>query len=447
MATFKLYLQNHEDTRVAIYDPHISRIVWKDNDEILFSTQENVQYKKIAPVSSQNPGKKTHRLKKIKIQLGFNCNFSCNYCSQSNQRSSNNESSLKSLNKAEAFFQKMSSWYDGGEDGKGQGTQIEFWGGETLLYWPIVDFLAEKIKAQYPNVELALYTNGSLVKREMVDKALRYKIHFVVSHDGPTFSEDRGKDPFDVPGQADNLHYLFNILNPEGLISFNAAVSSKNYSLVEIRKYIASKLKVDPGLIYLTNDLVTPYDSSGLKYVSDKNHARELINKVFKDLLSLYPHHLQVGMLGKKLNDLYLSFSTLRTSDSVGQACSMDLPTSIAVDLDGNVLTCQNVTASGGHKIGTVDEFNSIQLNTSIHWSHRSECTKCPVVQVCKGSCMFLKGELWSGACNQHFIWSLAHFSLALYLETNRKLIKIEGDSIRFDDIQMINVLNGVEEM
>jgi uncharacterized protein len=280
-----------------------------------------------------------------------------------------------------------------------------------------------------------------MVTKEMADAASILRIHFIVSHDGPTFSEDRATDPFDIPQQAQGLHYLFRRLSPLNLISFNATVSPKNYSVRKIRRYIADKLGVPEKEVVLTYDLATPYDEQGLTYVAGPANRRKLTQDLYEDMLELYPFDINVGMTGLHLQDFFQSVATGRSGAMVGQKCSMDLPSSLAVDLDGNALTCQNVTEKGGHKIGEVKDLESVRLNTAYHWSNRKECGSCPVVQICKGSCMFLTDKLWEGACNQHFIWGTAHLALALYLQTNRRLVKIEGDAIRSSDVRELVVL------
>jgi uncharacterized protein len=439
---FKLFLQDENGVRTAEYDPYVSTLFWSDTKEEVVPNETNrPSWEKILKTSPQNPAGKSRSLKKIKIQMGFACNYSCTYCSQNNQRSPMEEGAKVAIEKIPAFFDKMPTWFDGGEDGKGKDVIIEFWGGETLLYWPAVKIMAERLRDDYPNISLALFTNGSLVKKDMVDFSLSKKLHFIVSHDGPTFSEDRAIDPFDIPAQAENLHYLFKVLNPEKLISFNAAVSPKNYSLIKIRKYIAEKLGVEPKNVSVTYDLVTPYDKPGLDYVTKSTKRRDLINNLFSEMVQFYPFDMSLGMTDYFINDFFESLRFKKIAEEVGQKCSMDLPSSLALDLDGNVLTCQNVTAKGGHKIGHVDEYAEVKLKTAFHWSERVECVKCPVVQICKGSCMFLKDDLWKSACDQHFTWGLAYFSLALFLQTNRMLVKIEGNNIRNSEDSVIDVL------
>ena len=115
----------------------------------------------------------------------------------------------------------------------------------------------------------------------------------------------------------------------------------------------------------------------------------------------------------------------------------MDKPEHLAVDLKGNVLTCQNTSASTrrgatmAHGIGSVEAFDGIRLTTSRHWSTRPECNRCPVVQLCKGSCMFLDGDLWDQACDNSYTWNLSMLAVSLYWLTRLVLVEIEGPSRR----------------
>lgn len=74
-----------------------------------------------------------------------------------------------------------------------------------------------------------------------------------------------------------------------------------------------------------------------------------------------------------------------RPIEALGQKCGMDSPDAIAVDLRGNVMTCQNTGAKDAHKIGHVADFDAIALDTATHFAFRPECISCPVVQLCKG--------------------------------------------------------------
>jgi uncharacterized protein len=94
-------------------------------------------------------------------------------------------------------------------------------------------------------------------------------------------------------------------------------------------------------------------------------------------------------------------------------------------------MTCQNVGANGNHKIGHVDDFENIALNTSKHWSKRAECQSCPVLQLCQGACMYQGGDNWTHSCNAEFFYNLAFFRAALFVLTGRWMVGFSGDIIR----------------
>ena len=111
----------------------------------------------------------------------------------------------------------------------------------------------------------------------------------------------------------------------------------------------------------------------------------------------------------------------------------MDDPSKIAVDLKGNVLTCQNVSAVAksfngeSHLIGHVSDFENIKLKTSTHWTHREECPNCPVLQICQGSCMFLDGDMFDLACDNAYSDNIPYFLAGWEILTGTIPYYIEG--------------------
>ena len=112
----------------------------------------------------------------------------------------------------------------------------------------------------------------------------------------------------------------------------------------------------------------------------------------------------------------------------------MDKTDSIAVDLRGNVLTCQNVSAASNapngqpHRIGHVSDLASVKLNTATHWSKREDCPSCPMLQICQGSCMFLEGPLWDRSCDNAFSDAVPIFAAGIEFLTGLVPFHIEGE-------------------
>jgi hypothetical protein len=95
------------------------------------------------------------------------------------------------------------------------------------------------------------------------------------------------------------------------------------------------------------------------------------------------------------------------------------------------------------HKVGHVEQFDEIRLDTAYHFSTRSECPRCPVVQLCKGACLFLEGQFWTSACDNAFTHNLAVLAGAIYYQTQGLILtRITADGIRHDGINSVDVID-----
>jgi uncharacterized protein len=144
------------------------------------------------------------------------------------------------------------------------------------------------------------------------------------------------------------------------------------------------------------------------------------------------------GVIGQKVGGFIDSLSRGIRIESLGQKCGMDKSDNIALDLNGNILTCQNVSpvstnpAGISHKLGHISDLSSSRLDSATHWSDRTECPKCPVIHICKGACMFLTGPLWDASCDNAFSDNIVPFCIAIEELTGCIPEYIEG-SLRED--------------
>jgi uncharacterized protein len=88
-------------------------------------------------------------------------------------------------------------------------------------------------------------------------------------------------------------------------------------------------------------------------------------------------------------------------------------------------MTCQNTGAKGAHKIGHVADFDAIALDTATHFAFRPECMACPVVQLCKGSCMFLEGDFFAQSCANEFAFNMGIMMAAVWHLTGMVVVRI----------------------
>ncbi|MDD9921680.1 MAG: SPASM domain-containing protein [Boseongicola sp.] len=181
----------------------------------------------------------------------------------------------------------------------------------------------------------------------------------------------------------------------------------------------------EPSVVVGTEELLLPYDPAGLMLSpSTVDEHKQVRLALLGEIMD--GSALAVSTVWMKLQDWFNSLAQSRPASTLGQKCGMDREDNIAVDLKGNVYTCQN-TGDAAHKIGHVDDVNEVRLTKATHWSLREECRRCPVVQLCKGACMYLEGEYWRRACDNSFTYNVAMLTGALWMITGKIATAIDG--------------------
>lgn len=427
------------------YDSSMSTLTWEDGTNII----QDVKVKDDVLVPAKiNHGKQ--KLKTVKIQLGLSCNFECDYCSQRFVPNSE-ETSPKDVI---PFVDNMSKWCPTGEDGLGKGIHFEYWGGEPFVYWKTMKPLAEAIRAKYPNATFSVITNGSLLDDDKINWLEELDFWVGMSHDGPG-QPTRGPDPFDDPKVKKTIAKLFKRFAPSQKFSFNSMIHTANISREAIQVYFTNWVKENVGEMYVQylsigeGGFVDAYDEGGLENsFKDQEQEVKYRNLAYKEIREY--NATTFISIGQKLEGFINSIKNGTRIESLPQKCGMDQSDSMAVDLNGNVLTCQNVSAvstnpSGvSHHIGNVSDLENVKLDTATHWSDRKECPKCPVVHICKGACMFLSGPLWEASCNNAFSDNIVVFCNAIEFATGWVPQYIDGP--QRDDRKDIFWWNGKPE-
>jgi len=431
MARFIIHAERIGSAEIKkfIYDNQTSELLTEDGTAVEVQVPKLHIYKKDAPavfaVSSDAPGKKG-QIKTLKIALGLSCNYECSYCSQRFVPRAD-ETNAHDL---EPFLESLEQWLMPRiKNPDGEGLRIEFWGGEPFVYWKTLKPLAERLRTRLPKVTFNVITNGSLLDLEKNAWLDEMGFGVGISHDGPG-QHVRGPDPLQDPEKAAAIKDLFLRLRPKGRVSFNAMVNRDNQSRAAIVKFF-SELTGDPQLQMGEGAFVDPYDEGGLASSLKPDELVAFRLNAFREVRN--GSAAGMNIVKQKVSDFIESIANRRPARLVGQKCGMDRTDNIAVDLKGNVLTCQNVSAVSvapngeAHKIGHVSDYENIQLKTSTHWSKREECPKCPVLQLCKGSCMFLEGNLWDAGCDNSFSDNIPFFAAAIEFITGYVPVYIEG--------------------
>jgi len=401
------------DIQYFSYDNEKNILARKDGFVFEYSEINKTEIEPAKIFDKNNPLKKSNKVTFLKIQLGLSCNYSCEYCSQKFVERAE-ETTPKDIDN----FLKMMDSLEFDEE---SGLKIEFWGGEPLVYWKTLRPLAEAIKERFYNwskpPRFSIITNGSILTKEMCMWLYYMGFSVSISHDGPGQSV-RGPDPFDDPKQKKIILDFYKTMSKNYRFSFNAMLNSKNKSRKEIYEWFVN-LTGDADVALGEGGIVDAYDEDGLKNsLSTKQEHFEYRRQNFNDIFETQGKigfHQQLG----KIDGFTQSILTHLHADTLGQKCGMDDENTVAIDLRGNVITCQNVSSvevgmnGEDHLSGHISDMENVSIKTATHWRNRKECSSCPVVQLCKGSCMFLEGKYWEASCDNAYSDNIVMFALS----------------------------------
>jgi len=411
-----------ENDKIYYYDNMTSEIFDENNNKLKLKKTKQYTEKPSPSFSKENPliGK-SYSPYVIKIQLGFSCNQSCTYCSQRFVPNGD----YANVKRVETFLHGLDNWLSADAP-----KQFAFWGGEPFVYWKMMKPLAEGLRKRYPKAKFFTTTNGTLLTKEIVDWLDKIGMYITLSHDGPG-QKHRGYDVLEENGEV--ITYLFEKLGATNRVGFYTVMHSDNKDRGAIQKWFEEKcahllspnFKMDSTFLRVYSD-----ESKILASMTDEEHKEcrfNTMNQIMNGKIDRFKctHNL--------INEWVESFENERPAEILGQSCSMDKKEVLTVDLYGNVLTCQNTTieavAENGesHKIGHLSKLDKVSLSTSSHWSVREECVKCPVLQTCRGSCMYLQNEYFKTTCDLAYTHHIPHMAVAFKKITGYTPINIQA--------------------
>jgi uncharacterized protein len=318
------------------------------------------------------------------------------------------------------FLAALGQWLQGAP------ARIEFWGGEPFLYFAKLRRLVPELRNRFPPSVFSIVSNGSLLNAEILDFIERWDLNVTISHDGPG-QHLRGPDPFDDTQKAHWLRELWRRRGGGGRVLFNVVLTPANADIGATRAWLAARLG-DENIALETEGAVSVYDDRTLTGAGHwpAAHLATLRESIAAGVVS--GEALRFRSIEAKARDFIASLQQRRPAAALGQKCGMDQPDQLAVDLHGQVMTCQNTGAQGRHLLGNVSALAEVKLDTATHWSHRECCNHCPVLQLCKGGCMYLEGEHFAQSCENEYHYNVAILDGVLRAAAGLRLEQVTGD-------------------
>lgn len=426
------------DVKKFYYDNVTSTLKDEVGNVYEYPTIQKPPMKEVVPFSKDSPLKKSNNISTIKIQLGLSCNYTCDYCSQRFVERPP-ETSKKDI---EAFMSKLNVLnFD-----ETQGLKIEFWGGEPLVYWktlkPLTEAFLEKFSSWQRKPQFSMVTNGSLLTREICSWLYYMGFNVGISHDGPG-QYVRGPDPFEDAETKEVILEFYKIMHAQNRISFNVMMNNRNTNRKAIYDWFVN-LTGDPSVKIGEGGFIDAYDDAAINNSLDSLEEHFAYRRnAFNDIYTT-GNTMNFGMIYDKIDGFTKSTLAHVESKFVGQKCGMDNQNTLALDLKGNIVTCQNVsimeTSKNGesHSGGNLEYYDNVELKSVTHWMNRKDCASCPVLHLCKGSCMYLDGKHWDVTCNNAYSDNIVLFALAIVKMTNGyipKTVNGEGLPLERQDI------------
>jgi uncharacterized protein len=424
---------NEDDEKTFFYDnvhnilSDESGFVWEYPNAV---SPAGTPYKSF---DKDRPLKKSRQVKHVKIQMGLSCNYTCDYCSQKFVERPK-ETNAKDIEDFMAMFNQL-------EFNEKEGLRIEFWGGEPFVYWktmkPLAEAMLENFSTWTKKPEFSVITNGSLLTEDICAWLYSMGFSVAVSHDGPG-QFVRGPDPFEDPKKKEIVLDLYQMLRPLNRISFNAMMNSKNTSRKAVYDWFVDFTN-DPSVTLGEGMFVDAYDEDGLESsLQTKQDHFKYRQQAFGEL---YGTQGNIGFTGvlSKIDNFTEAVLNHKKADYLGQKCGMDDEHVVSFDLRGNVITCQNVSAletsknGESHLGGHITDIESVEIKSATHWSNRKECSKCPVLHICQGACMFLDGEFWTASCNNAYSDAVPLFVASLEKITGYIPVLIQNPELPLD--------------
>lgn len=321
--------------------------------------------------------------------LSERCNLACKYCflgnnSEKRELFSSKDMSREVADKAIDFFVRQLNL--SGIDFEKNSSQIIFFGGEPLINFEILEYVAQRInelKSDFPvlaSSEMTVITNGTLLTKERIVKLNDLGVTVNISIDGST--KEANEMRVDVAGNEvfDRLIAVLDLCK-ELQIKPSLSVTLSEKTIKDL-----------PGLLAL----IKKFDIKGLGYnimlCSDNyqlpdeyyEEASQFILDSFKEFrpLGIYEDRIM-----RKLNSF--AHSQIYFSD-----CGATAGGQLVFSPDGRVGICHEMLAEKENFVTTVndDTFDAKDNPLWQKWAgltpiNCDECIDCEALGICGGGC------------------------------------------------------------
>jgi len=352
----------------------------------------------------------------VRFVMGKRCNFKCAYCTQDGIKNIREEAA-PSDRLIPAILRFL---------GDRPVNQAQFWGGETLLYFEQIRELHALFErsGKAPKYGYSVFTNGKLLGQEKILAwLLENDIGVGLSWDGKG-QHVRGENPFDDPAVLDAVRKL---AQRPGKFCFNPVITAAWDG--NLADYFAQIRELAQ-----TEDVVI---SEGR--IAAVHHAQAWESRFPEEKMAAWAQQTFLDLITGKIgawneSELFAAsfLGSLGRFDHNQTQCFVSSPRIMAVDLQGNLLTCQNFHAGqAANNLGSVFDLEPGQALPLPDLAHlmerqrRHNCRDCVVYAVCRCGCPYGNEDYHAYNCKAQFYMFLPTLGRALHVLTGDLLTNV----------------------
>ena len=328
-------------------------------------------------------------LQSLVLNVTNQCNLACTYCYEYGEdKIVDTENGKKPKFMSEVTAREAVDFMFK-EAGDSPTAHITFFGGETLLNFPVlkktVAYARRRAAELNKQLDFSLTTNATLLKPEVIDFIVENRIAVTVSIDGPPKLQDKfrvfhnGRGSYDLVAPRIKELIAKHRTRPIGA---RVTLTKQTLDVKTIYKHLTEEIGFyEVGFAPVTNSGQVDYAISG---------------EGFNDMLAQFTE-LAEEFLEAAVENRHHGFSNIReTIGELHKGVSKAYPCGAGVGLvgvatDGDVNLCHRFAGSDEHKLGHVRDGINKEVQAAFlqahHIDNKTDCSTCWARPVCSGGC------------------------------------------------------------
>ncbi|MDO9100281.1 MAG: thioether cross-link-forming SCIFF peptide maturase [Caldisericota bacterium] len=323
-------------------------------------------------------------LKSLCLNVAHSCNFSCSYCF-AHGGDYGGAAELMPERVARAAID-----YLVGNSGSHRNVEVDFFGGEPLLDWPVVADAMAYARGTYPakSWRFTLTTNGSLLRPDMMQVLDDYDVSLVLSLDGGKETNDRNRTFSNARGTFDAIL--------DKIRAFSSRRAGGGYYVrgTYARNTLAFCRSVrdlhDLGFRYISMEPVVLSASSGLALTTEDLPA---IRQQYEELIAYFVAEMRAGT-GFDFFHFKLDLEAGPCVNKRIYGCGAGVEY-MAVAPDGSLFPCHQFDGVSEFRLGNVLDTPCITAPAIVEaFAHanflfaKESCRTCWARFYCSGGCL-----------------------------------------------------------